>query len=158
MPHDAQRPCPAQPVVFEQTLSASFEAVRALLAALTATLRDRGLGDEEVSSVELVVAETLNNIVEHAYGAEGLGDIALSVSDSPRGLLFSITDHGDEMPDGALPPGLPADTATALRSMPEGGFGWFLIRELARDLTYCRVDDMNRVTFRVAIGQAIGAH
>jgi serine/threonine-protein kinase RsbW len=35
--------------------------------------------------------------------------------------------------------------------LPEGGFGWFLIRELTKDLQYVRHEDQNRLTFSIPI-------
>ncbi|WP_280514091.1 hypothetical protein [Allosediminivita pacifica] len=35
--------------------------------------------------------------------------------------------------------------------LPEGGFGWFLIHELARELAYRHDGGMNRLTFRLPL-------
>ena len=37
--------------------------------------------------------------------------------------------------------------------LPEGGFGWHLIRSLARDLAYVRRQDLNTFSFRVDASQ-----
>ena len=34
-----------------------------------------------------------------------------------------------------------------MQALPEGGFGWALIRDMTRDLTYRRQGRMNRLSF-----------
>jgi serine/threonine-protein kinase RsbW len=55
------------------------------------------------------------------------------------------------MPDGRPPIGSYAGPAVILDDQPEGGFGWFLIRSLARELEYRRTDGENVLTFRIAV-------
>jgi serine/threonine-protein kinase RsbW len=38
-----------------------------------------------------------------------------------------------------------------LMDLPEGGFGWFLIKDLAKDVVYARVEGENRLQLRVAV-------
>jgi len=96
-------------------------------------------------STEIVLAEVLNNIVEHAY-AEAGGHIDVTLDYDHPILSFEVADTGLAMPSERLPPGelAPLDADSAL---PEGGFGWFLIRSLTRGLVYHRKSDRNTVTF-----------
>lgn len=103
------------------------------------------LPQAERDTAQTVLAEVLNNIVEHAY-AERQGDIVLELHVDPTGLVCHVTDHGAPMPDECLPSGRPP----CPQDLPEGGYGWFLIRSLARDLTYRRVDGQNQLSFRIA--------
>jgi serine/threonine-protein kinase RsbW len=43
-----------------------------------------------------------------------------------------------------------------LGDMPEGGFGWLIIRQLARDVAYVREDGVNQLSFRIAVGGSEG--
>ena len=75
--------------------------------ALEQTMADRiltGLSDSLRQNTEIVLAEVLNNIVEHAYGDRS-GDITLALDLQPQGLLCQINDKGAPMPDLALPEG-----------------------------------------------------
>ncbi|WP_431297839.1 ATP-binding protein [Tabrizicola sp. BL-A-41-H6] len=124
---------------------------RVLLHLLTATPL-RTLSDADRGTTELVLAEVLNNIVEHAY-AGGNGQIALSLGLSSAGLAVRISDNGLAMPGGAVPAGLlPTDPDGPAATLPEGGFGWFLIRSLTRDLCYDRKDGQNHLSFTLPIG------
>ena len=111
-----------------------------------------GLEQEERGSVELVLAEVLNNVVEHAYGPEERGWISLFCTPGPDGLQFRIQDSGRPMPEGIPPMGSPAALPEALEALPEGGFGWFLIRDLSHDVSYQRQGELNVLSFRIKVG------
>jgi serine/threonine-protein kinase RsbW len=95
----------------EISLHSSTFDVRAALDKFLVGLDPLGLEPEERAAVELVLAEALNNIIEHAY------------------------------------PAVEVD----LVDMPEGGFGWFLIKDLAKDVAYVRVNGENWLKLRVAV-------
>lgn len=126
-------------------------AVREGLHAIFETIMLRNLPTEGRGTVEIVLAEALNNIVEHAY-ARYRGDIEISLRLVASELFCRIVDTGLPMPRGVLPPGIlsPIDPEAEL---PEGGFGWFLIRALSRDLEYRRDGQANLLSFRLDTGQ-----
>ncbi|MEL7081583.1 MAG: ATP-binding protein, partial [Pseudomonadota bacterium] len=55
------------------------------------------------------------------------------------------------MPDGETPLGRPANLNVDKMDLPEGGFGWFLIKDLAKDVDYKRVGWENRLSLRLAV-------
>ncbi|MDZ7905785.1 MAG: ATP-binding protein [Cypionkella sp.] len=107
----------------------------------------RCLSDDLRGTAEIVMAEALNNIVEHAYAA-GAGAIEISVDLGETGLNCTIADYGTPMPGHSLPQGAP-HALNDMDDLPEGGFGWFLIRTLAQDLQYSRIRDQNFLRFRL---------
>ncbi|MEL7092206.1 MAG: ATP-binding protein [Pseudomonadota bacterium] len=126
--------------------------VRNALEQVKGNLVTYGLEPEEIGTVELVLAEAMNNIVEHAYPNDDCaGPISLTCARQMNGLGFSIEDKGRAMPGGKTPVGMAVDVDVDLGDMPEGGFGWFLIQDLAKDVHYARVDDTNRLTFRICV-------
>jgi len=135
--------------ILNLSVAADPAAIRQALGEVTAWLAEARLDTEELSTVELVLAETLNNIAEHAYRERG-GEIELSVALSPRGVRIATVDEGEEMPRGALPSGtlVPFDE----RNPAEGGYGWFIIRAIVHDLLYHRESGRNHVSYRVAAG------
>jgi serine/threonine-protein kinase RsbW len=58
------------------------------------------------------------------------------------------------MPKETLPEGRLIARAD-VSNLPEGGFGWFLIRALSRDLDYRRVGGRNLLSFRLNTQQAM---
>lgn len=129
----------------EFTLIASEDGVRLGLQQVRAFLEASGLGEDACGTAEIVLAEALNNVAEHAYQMRGVGDIDLTVGVDPDGIDFDIRDTGVAMPGLILPTGqLPAMDGP-LDSMPEGGFGWFLIHSQTDILTYQREDGQNHL-------------
>jgi len=122
---------------------------QALKAAMTA-FREMPIGPSLSGVVEIVLAEVLNNVVEHAYADHGRGVVEVEVDHGAEGLHFLVRDDGVPMPGGDVPSGEPHDLAVAADDLPEGGFGWFLIRELTEDLRYRRIANRNELTFRIA--------
>lgn len=126
-------------------------SVREGLRQALATAPLSMLNPADRSTAEIVLAEVLNNVVEHAY-ASGTGPIRLWLEHAPGRLCCRIEDEGAPMPGGQLPAGrLPAATELA-----EGGFGWHLIRTLALDLRYERAGQTNRLHFDLPAEQSAG--
>ena len=111
-------------------LSTDVLAVRRALGATRQTLLAAGMQDDALDSVELALAEAMNNVVEHAYPQPSKGTIALRVSLRDGWVKCEITDGGKAMPDGALPVGRAPETGDdngasfSGEDVPEGGFGW----------------------------------
>lgn len=140
----------------QEMISIAFEsdplAVRTALSDLISGLRPLSLDGEELGTVELVLAEALNNVVEHAYPeGEPAGPVNITCRTSEKGLLFRVMDKGRPMPGEALPETKLANVNVDLYDLPEGGFGWFLIKDLAKDVTYSRADGHNILDLRVAV-------
>ena len=127
-------------------------AARQAFELLKENLEELSLDIEEMGAVELVLAEAMNNICEHAY-ANGTqtGPIELHCQLRRDGLHFCISDEGRPMPDGRTPLGLAVNVDVDPLDMPEGGFGWFLIQNLAKDVTYRRCGATNRLWLRMAV-------
>lgn len=122
-------------------------AVRKALSSVMGGLSGLGLTADESSNVEIVLAEVLNNVAEHAYEDDPTGLVELTVRRQAEHLCFTVVDEGRPMPEGQIPRTCAPDPDTAERELPEGGFGWFLIRTLACNLRYTRCHGSNRVSF-----------
>lgn len=130
-------------------------AVRTALGQLLDGLKPLSLDVEEAGTVELVMAEALNNIVEHAYPEhEEGGPIDITCAHAQDGLHLTVIDSGRAMPDGQTPIGVAADIDVDFCDMPEGGFGWFLIKDLAKDVSYQRQNTENLLQLRLAVALA----
>nr|WP_269212606.1 ATP-binding protein [Pseudooceanicola algae] len=140
-----------QPGAIRLTFPSNPMSVRNGLKAVLTSLQPYDMDAEELGTIELVLAEALNNIGEHAYEGEDRGLIHLECLWSPGGLHVQIQDQGREMPDGHAPIGTRVPLPDELAALPEGGFGWFLIRDLSRDVSYRREAGVNTLSFRIRI-------
>ncbi len=134
-------------------VAARNAAIRDALARIRQGLAPLGLDPEELGTVEVVFAEVMNNVAEHAYAWRRDGEMVVSIDQTSTGLRCIVTDHGRPMPEGALPFGNPADPSAPMDMTAEGGYGWLLIRELARDVEYVRRSGVNQLTFRIAVAK-----
>ena len=108
-----------------------------------------GLSDDSQGSVEIVLAEVLNNIAEHAYSRHS-GEIDLWITAHESFLFVRVVDTGLPMPGGVAPAGA-LNKVVEIQDLPEGGFGWFLIRSLTQELTYQRDGNQNTLSFCVDV-------
>lgn len=123
---------------------ATEQDVRNAVRRLTAAPPLSDLPRVDIDSVEIVVVEALNNIVEHAY-PDSPGDIDLCIEAGNDQITVEIIDTGKPLPDLRPPePRLPDHT-----TLPEGGFGWFLIHSLTTTMSYLR--DGNRNVLRLGL-------
>ncbi|WP_099825768.1 ATP-binding protein [Oceaniglobus indicus] len=129
--------------------------VRAALQNTMAGLGAMHLSDDDRSTIELVLAEVLNNVSKHAYRDEPQGLIELHLSQNTSGLRCRVVDRGDPMPGMHLPPGPLPESHCATKDQPEGGFGWYLIHHLSRELNYMRDGNRNMLTFRIETAQVL---
>ncbi|MDG1351586.1 MAG: ATP-binding protein [Sulfitobacter sp.] len=138
--------------LFSISLLGVEDAVREGIAQTLAWLTPLELSEDETNTVQLVLAEALNNVVEHALaGTGGQTTVEIRGHHGASGLDLCIVDKGIAMPDGVVPR-LPApDVTVDVADLPDGGFGWFLIHTLAQDVTYVRRGKHNYLTLRLAV-------
>lgn len=125
--------------------TSSFENVANLAEEMSVLCGSRsGVDTDTADMLRLCLAEALNNIVEHAYdGAEGK-PIFADVQFQPDRLEVHLIDEGKPMPSGQLPDGSSAAfDEDDLENLPEGGFGWMLIRSQMDVVEYERREGCN---------------
>lgn len=137
--------------LWTSTIIGTQGGVRAGLMGMVARLRRNSIADDDLGSVELVLGEVMNNIVEHAYADRTDGLIEVTIGRRTASLSVQVSDDGMPLPGLVLPQGRPANIHVDMPDMPEGGFGWSLIRHLARELGYSRIKDENRLTFLIPL-------
>lgn len=139
---------PERPPDFERNFPGCPIEVRRALTALRRSLTQAAFDPCDISNAEIVLAEVLNNVVEHSYGGTS-GPVELQVWLDRDGARFLVADAGTPLPGGRPPPahaGVPCAEPAAL---PEGGFGWQLIRGLAEEIDYVSYPERNRLRGRI---------
>ncbi len=136
---------------FQIILTADSHAIRAALIRLKGHFSAR-IGADAMGRLELVMAEVLNNISEHACDQDSARtQIHLGAFFLPEGIVCAVTDSGTPLPAHCLTIGRDAnETARAYaRGLPEGGFGWRLIQDLTESITYFRRSNRNFLSLTV---------
>lgn len=136
---------------FTHRFAATELDTRHALSSIMARLRQIGLPDEQAGSIEIALAEVVNNIVEHAYANIDKGEVLIRAVVGPGDIRVLLVDWGPPLPGARLPDCCPASLGEKTADLPEGGFGWFLIHTIARNIHYRRFLGRNhlRLTFRL---------
>ncbi|MGH1412874.1 MAG: ATP-binding protein [Pelagimonas sp.] len=138
-------------LAFRYVLLSTPEAVRETLTSLRRELESQHFFTCPGDMWELVLAEVLNNIVEHAYGESPDGEIRFDVKFDQARLMAGFVDKGTAMPEGALPSGNPTNLDVEQQNLPEGGFGWYLIQSLSDRLIYERKGSENHLSLEMRL-------
>lgn len=132
------------------TFACSFTAselnARSGISLVIERLREMKVPDDRVGDVQIALAEAINNVVEHAYAGTTAGDVRIRCNLHSDRLWVRICDAGTPYPEGQLPEGKPADISGPIDELPEGGFGWLLIRALTSDIQYQYADGNNELS------------
>ena len=139
----------AEGVRLSLAIRATPEATREAVAAVRGIMARAGAAPGLLFRVELVLAEVLNNIGEHAYGGAG-GRVWLKAGMEGDALCVTIADRGRPMPGNEMPEGALPDMDVPCERQPEGGFGWYLIHSQADAVTYSRREGQNTLGLRFA--------
>jgi serine/threonine-protein kinase RsbW len=110
-----------------------FESLAGIRKFVSEAAEEAGFDDKEVYAVELAVDEACANIIEHAYGGEGKGEIICICNDVNNGLEIILKDEGEQFdPSGVSPP----DFSIEIEKLKPRGAGLFLIRHMMDDVDF----------------------
>ena len=110
-----------------------FESLAVIAEYIKAEALAAGLDEKDTYSVQLAVDEACTNIVEHAYGGEGKGNIELDCSATKDGLEITIHDNGKQFDPDSIPK---PNIGAPLEEFGPRGAGVFLMRKLMDEVQY----------------------
>ena len=127
---DVENPhCSSKTAVFP----GRYDSLTRIVDFVTASAETAGLNAHDVQAVQLAVDEACSNIIQHAYGGEGRGDIECTCCIGADGLTMTLKDHGASFnPDNVPAPNLGAD----LEGRMEGGLGMFIMRKMMDEIRF----------------------
>lgn len=135
-------------------------AVRRTLKGVREGLAGAGVTAQDRATVEIVLAEALNNVAEHAYAGAAAGRVTLCLRVYGNKIVARLSDAGRAFGGDQAPAGLAPCLDVPRMGLPEGGFGWFLIRSLTSDVSYARRGGRNHLMLTIPLGQRreVGRH
>ena len=97
------------------------------------TAKKAGFDGHAIYKIQLAVDEACSNIVEHAYGGEGAGNIECTCQEITEGIKIVLCDWGSPFnPDAVPDPRLPG----SIQDVEVRGAGLFLIRKLMDEVNF----------------------
>jgi serine/threonine-protein kinase RsbW len=116
-----------------ETFPGRFESLPRISEYVTHAARQAGLKEDQVYAVDLAVDEACTNIIEHAYGGEGNGEIRCSYIVNHDGLTIVLSDQGRPFkPKKVIKPKVTGD----LKDVRPGGAGIYLIHKMMDEVRY----------------------
>jgi serine/threonine-protein kinase RsbW len=109
------------------TFPARFDSLAAVSEFVTRAAEAAGLDARAVYAVQLAVDEACTNIIEHAYGGEGRGDIECTCMVNENGLTVILRDYGRPFDPTSVPE---PDLHASIEDRKVRGLGLYFIRQL----------------------------
>jgi serine/threonine-protein kinase RsbW len=81
----------------------------------------------DIYSIQTAVDEACSNIIDHAYGGEGIGEIEVNIKQIQNGIQIVLRDEGEPFDPSDVPD---PDITSPLEIRKERGLGVFFMRKL----------------------------
>jgi len=124
------------------TFPGRFESLAAIGEFVTRAAEAAGLDARDVYAVQLAVDEACSNVIEHAYGDEGCGDIECTCRICEDGLTVMLRDHGRPFDPTSVPE---PDLHASLAHHPGRGLGLYFMRKLMDEVRFEFTPDAGNV-------------
>ena len=116
-----------------RTFAGRYASLAAIGQFIAEAAEAAGFAAPAVHEVELAVDEACSNIIEHAYGSEGRGDIEVTYRINDKGLTVILRDRGHPFdPNSVAAPDLEAP----LEERNGGGLGLHFMRHLMDEVRF----------------------
>lgn len=115
------------------TISGHFKNLAKIGDFIGQAAMQAGLNDKAVYAIQMAVDEACTNIIEHAYGGEGKGQIKLTCRIEDEGLKVTICDQGNPFDPDQVPK---LDVQAPLSARKRRGMGMFFIYNLVDTVEY----------------------
>jgi serine/threonine-protein kinase RsbW len=100
--------------------------------------RRAGLSEKEIYAVELAVDEACSNIIDHAYGGEGVGEMECSVGVQENTLKIILRDTGRPFNPKKIPK---PSFNVPIEDLKPRGVGFYLMQKMMDEIHYEHSDD-----------------
>ena len=127
------------------TVPGRYDQIQVICKFVSAGARDAGLVADVVFHLELCCDEASTNIIEHAYGAEDVGQITVTYEISGQEFRVTLRDNGRPFDPNTVPePKLPREYSEPndvalgdiMDSLQVGGLGIHFMRKLMDEVHY----------------------
>jgi serine/threonine-protein kinase RsbW len=105
--------------------------------------QEAGFESFAIYSIEMAVDEACSNIIEHAYGGEGKGDIRCTCSVTEETLQVVIKDRGKPFDPSSIPP---PNLSNNIDDRQAHGLGLYFIRKWMDEVQFMSKKTENVLT------------
>jgi len=127
------------------TIPGRYDRIREACDFVVAGAKAAGFDPDEVFRIRLACDEACTNIIEHAYGTEGAGQISVSWQNKKGAFIIELRDNGrpfhpEEIPTPSVP--YSPDNVDELKV---GGLGLHFMRTLMDEVDFSFDDQGNHL-------------
>lgn len=119
--------------VRQRTFPGRFDSLADIGEFVSQAANEAGFDERNVYHVELAVDEACTNIIEHAYGGEGRGDIECVCRIDDDGLTVVLRDRGRPFDPQCVPE---PDLNASIEECKIGGLGLYFTRQLMDEVRF----------------------
>ena len=127
------------------TLINKLTELNALMSSVTAWCGERGLSEETVYEVNLIVDEVVSNIIRHGFNDGKEHTIQFGISLEGTDLVMKVQDEGVHFNPLIIPA---PDISKPMQERQPGGLGIYMVKKLTSDVQYRREGDANFLILR----------
>lgn len=109
----------------------SYESLAEIANFVRVEAKQTGLSFKEIFELETAVDEAVSNIIEHAYGGEGRGEISCTCAKLEEGIKITLEDNGLPFDPSSVPA---PNLGFQIRNRNNHGLGFYMIRQLVDDI------------------------
>jgi serine/threonine-protein kinase RsbW len=126
----------------KKTFRAQYDNLAEIATFIHPYCQDASLDNSSCYHVETAVDEACSNIIEHAYGGQGKGDIEICCQVNSGDITITLTDHGKTFEPDEIPE---PDCNAPLEERENHGLGLFFIRKLMDKVIFSRGEDNSNI-------------
>ena len=131
------------PKRWELTVDGRLESLATIADFVIEAAQASGLNDKATCEVQMAVDEACTNVIQHGYGEEEKGEIALRCKFAEGDFVVTIRDHGQPFDPDAVPP---PDLTASLAERQEGMLGLYFMRQLMDEVRFHFTAEGNELT------------
>ena len=124
------------------TFPGRFDSLAAIGEFVTRAAEAANLNARARYAVQVAVDEACSNIIEHAYGGEGRGDVECTCRVNEDGLTVILRDRGQPFDPTSVPE---PDLEASLEDRNTGGLGLYFVRKLMDEVRFEFTPDVGNV-------------
>jgi anti-sigma regulatory factor (Ser/Thr protein kinase) len=122
------------PKQWELMVDGRLENLATIGDFVTKAAQASGLTEKATFEVQMAVDEACTNIIEHGYGKENKGKIALYCELMEGDFVVTICDNARPFKPDAIPA---PDITCCLEKRPDRGLGLFFMRKFMDEVRFC---------------------
>jgi serine/threonine-protein kinase RsbW len=135
------------------TVPGLYAEIQTACQFVTQGAAEAGLDETAVFHIELACDEACTNVIEHAYGGEGSGDIQVSWQVADGKFVIEIADNGRAFDLSQIPAAPDTDN---MEDIKIGGLGIHFMRQLMDEVTFSsNAQNGNKLVMKKKINEAV---